>query len=190
MLLRELTLENTYHWPSCIKLFIGGLAALIVFGTAYKFFVSPKFYKHEKLLIQEQLLKERFENIQQQVKSLPIYNGQLNTVKNHVKKLLVQIAQQKEIPDLLEDISEIGLASGLTIEQFAPAVETESTSYTEVPVHMILKGSYTQLTSFFNCILKMNHLVTWHDFEIRQVSEDKQQLTLTITAKIYRYKMP
>ena len=97
-------------------------------------------------------------------------------------------------PNLLEDISKTGTASGLTFELFAPMPEVLHDFYIEVPIKIGVVGNYHQFAVFLSRVAQMSRIVTLHDLVVQGVSSEKQKtsptglLSMQMTAKIYRYR--
>jgi type IV pilus assembly protein PilO len=102
--------------------------------------------------------------------------------------MLRQLPGKTEVPSLLVDISQTGLAAGLQEKLFQPAGEVRRDFYAELPIKIRLTGSYHQLGNFVSGIAALPRIVTLHDIEIKPESKDSlDQLVLDVTAKTYRY---
>jgi type IV pilus assembly protein PilO len=104
--------------------------------------------------------------------------------------MLRQLPGKTEVPNLLVDISQTGLAAGLQEKLFQPAPELTKGFYAELPIKIRLVGSYHQFGQFVSGIAALPRIVTLHDIEIKPVGNDKSgydNLTMDITAKTYRY---
>jgi type IV pilus assembly protein PilO len=102
--------------------------------------------------------------------------------------LLRQLPGKTEVPSLLVDISQTGLAAGLQEKLFQPQPEQRKDFYAELPIKIRLTGSYHQLGEFVSGIAALPRIVTLHDIDIKPDSKDAyDQLSLELTAKTYRY---
>lgn len=199
--LSELTLDNVGQWPLPIKYFMAALFALVIIGIGYWVIIKPNFEQYDILVTQMSGLKTEFEQKQQQASNLQAYRVQLQLMNERFGNMLKQLPAQNEMPGLLEDISKMGIASGLTFELFAPQPEVVHDFYIELPINITVVGNYDQLALFLSRIAEMGRIVTLHDIDIGGLDDDKQQTTETakpasaaeilemkITAKIYRYR--
>ncbi|MFC3908429.1 type 4a pilus biogenesis protein PilO [Legionella dresdenensis] len=197
--LNELTLDNVGQWPATVKYIMAGLVAAAVIGLGYWLFIKPNFEQYDSLLAQQETLKQDFERKQQQAANLQAYKNQLQIMNERFGNMLKQLPAQNEMPGLLEDISKTGVASGLTFERFAPEPEVKHDFYIELPIKIAVIGNYHELAVFLSRIAEMSRIVTLHDFDIKPVDAEKQQvkpakpaggdqLKMEITAKIYRYR--
>ena len=88
---------------------------------------------------------------------------------------------------LLDDISRIGLQSGLVFELFKPGKETAKEFYAELPINIRVKGNYHQFGNFVSGTAALPRIVTLHDFSITEAKKGEAGMTMTATAKTYRY---
>ena len=107
--------------------------------------------------------------------------------------MLRQLPNRTEVPNLLVDISQTGLAAGLEEKLFQPQGENRKDFYAELPISIRLTGNYHQMGKFASGIAALPRIVTLHDLEIVPVggrnnaSADPGELVLNVTAKTYRY---
>ena len=102
--------------------------------------------------------------------------------------LVRQLPSDTEVPGLLEDITNRGIASGLEFTSIDLQPEQAAEFYVELPIKMVVEGTYHDLGAFVSGIAGLPRIVTLHDFDIVPGDESDGSLTLSITAKTYRYK--
>ena len=126
------------------------------------------------------------------------YRQQLAEIERTFGAMLRQLPGKTEVPSLLVDISQTGLASGLQEHLFQPGGESRKDFYAELPIKIQLSGGYHEFGQFVSGIAALPRIVTLHDIEITggaaQRSQGRgrapapsDQLTLNLTAKTYRY---
>ncbi len=187
--LQSLDIKDIGRWPLLFRILFIGLAFLLVLGGGYYYFVHKAVLPQlERAQGQEVDLKKDFELKQRKAANLDAYKAQLDEMTVNFGTMLRQLPGQTEIPSLLVDISQTGLASGLEEELFQPAVEQAKDFYAEKPIAIRLKGSYHELGQFVSGIAALPRIVTLHDIDISPVTKDLgAELTLNVTAKTYRY---
>jgi type IV pilus assembly protein PilO len=154
-----------------------------------------------------QLLKARAEQVslwstfdekQRKAANLEAYRQQLAEIERTFGAMLRQLPGKTEVPSLLVDISQTGLAAGLQERLFQPGAETKKDFYAELPIKIQLTGGYHEFGEFVSGIAALPRIVTLHDIEIvransransgrRGAPPPSDQLTLNLTAKTYRY---
>lgn len=192
--LNELTLENVGQWPILVKIGVLLGISLLIIALGYWLIIQDSFAKYDRLKAQEKILKADFENKQHQVFNLAEYRLQLQIMTENFASMLKQLPAKNEMPGLLEEISKTGVASGLKFELFAPQSEVTHDFYVELPIKISVVGNYFQLAEFLSRVAEMNRIVTLHEFSIEGVSSkdhkviSADELVMSITAKIYRYR--
>lgn len=84
-----------------------------------------------------------------------------------LKEAVTQLPDTKEIPDLLSAISGVGRESGLEIVQFRQRPEAYRDFYAEVPVDMVVRGTYFQVEAFFARVSELQRIVNINNISIR-----------------------
>jgi type IV pilus assembly protein PilO len=134
-------------------------------------------------LEQQQATKTR------QIAQLDVLRQQVKQLDAELAKALAQLPDQKEIPDLLSTVSSLGRESGLEILLFRQKPENLQDFYAEVPVEMSMKGTYAQLTEFFDKVGGLNRIVNVKDIVMKTpvVTEGRVLLSSTCNAVTFRF---
>ena len=165
-----------------------GAAALLV-ALYYTFSYSPN-----AAVLGER--RSRLEELEQQQATKTRQVAQLEVLKVKVKELdaklreaLAQLPDQKEIPELLSTVSSLGRESGLDLPLFRQRPEVLQDFYAEVPVEMMMKGSYAQLKEFFDKVGGLNRIVNVKDITMKSptISEGRVLLSATCNAVTFRF---
>jgi type IV pilus assembly protein PilO len=137
----------------------------------------------------ERTLRDEFRNKHAKAVNLEVYKQQLKDIERSFGALLRQLPGKTEVPNLLVDISQTGLAAGLEEKLFQPAPEQKKDFYAELPIKIRLSGSYHEFGEFVSGIAALPRIVTLHDIEIKPVDAKSSYdtLMLDLTAKTYRY---
>jgi type IV pilus assembly protein PilO len=150
--------------------------------------VRPELQQKEA---QEQTLRQEFQQKHARAVNLAVYKQQLKDLQRSFGALLRQLPGKTEVPNLLVDISQTALGAGLQQKLFQPEHEQAQDFYAELPIKMVLTGSYHQFGEFVSGIAALPRIVTLHDIQIQPDKEKGaggyDDLTLTLTAKTYRY---
>ena len=102
--------------------------------------------------------------------------------------MLRQLPGETEIPSLIVDISQTGLASGLQEKLFQPQAEIPKDFYAEKPIRIRLSGGYHEMAKFVSGIAALPRIVTLHDINITPEERGAyDKLSLEVTAQTYRY---
>ena len=188
--LRTLDPKDPGRWPLPIRAFFVVLIFVICTGFAWYLLVwnedRPVLQKAEADEID---LRSQFENKQQRAANLDAYKAQLAEMERNFGAMLRQLPGKTEVPNLLVDISQTGLAAGLQEKLFQPGSEKSNGFYAELPIKIKLVGSYHQFGAFVSGIAALPRIVTLDDIQIVPVDAkgNYDNLTMDVTAKTYRY---
>jgi type IV pilus assembly protein PilO len=188
--LRNLDPRDPGRWP--LPVMVAAVAStFIVLSLLLIYFfvwtdVRPELQQKES---QELSLRNEFQQKHARAVNLAVYKQQLKDLQRSFGALLRQLPGRTEVPNLLVDISQTALAAGLQQKLFQPEAEQASDFYAELPIKMVLTGSYHQFGEFVSGIAALPRIVTLGDIDIKPTGGNGgyDDLTLTVTAKTYRY---
>lgn len=124
------------------------------------------------------------------VSNLPQLRQEVADLNAALKKAVSQLPDTKEIPDLLSGISAVARESGLEIQQFRQKAETYQDFYAEVPVEILVKGTYWQVEQFFKKVADLTRIVNVGDIGIKAptlIENDPVQLQTSCAATTFRF---
>jgi len=187
--LRSLDPRDPGRWPLPVLAGAVAVAFLVVAGVLIYLFVwNEQRPRLQQFAAEEQTLKQEFRDKHAKAVNLEVYKQQLKDIERSFGALLRQLPGKTEVPSLLVDISQTGLAAGLQEKLFQPQPEVKKDFYAELPIKIRLSGSYHQFGEFVSGIAALPRIVTLHDIDIKSDSKDAyDQLSLELTAKTYRY---
>ena len=190
--LRTLDPRDVGRWPLPVRGFFIFLIFIVCAAFCWYMWVWDDYRPVlQKAEADELDLKSQFENKQQRAANLDAYKAQLGEMERSFGAMLRQLPGKTEVPNLLVDISQTGLAAGLQEKLFQPAGEQSKGFYAELPIKIRLVGSYHEFGTFVSGIAALPRIVTLHDIQITPVAADKvggyDNLTMDVTAKTYRY---
>ena len=187
--LRSLDPRDPGRWPMPVRAGAVALAFVVLSVLGIYMLVwneqRPELQRHQQ---EEQTLRQEYHDKHAKAVNLEIYKQQLKDIERSFGALLRQLPGKTEVPSLLIDISQTGLAAGLQEKLFQPEAEQRKDFYAELPIKIRLTGSYHQFGEFVSGIAALPRIVTLHDIDIRSDNKDAyDQLSLELTAKTYRY---
>jgi type IV pilus assembly protein PilO len=187
--LRSLDPRDPGRWPLPV---LAGAVALAFLAVAlvgmYLLVWNEQRPELQRRQDEEQQLRQQFRDKHAKAVNLDIYKQQLKDIERSFGALLRQLPGKTEVPNLLVDISQTGLAAGLQEKLFQPEPEVKKDFYAELPIKIRLTGSYHQFGEFVSGIAALPRIVTLHDIDIKPDNKDAyDQLSLELTAKTYRY---
>ena len=194
--LKELDFNNIGAWPQQARIGFCALLALLIVGLAWYLFVSDKRTELEGLERQESDLRGEFETKQGRAANLEPLKQQLAQMEQQLQQMLRQLPSKTEMPDLIVDISQTALATGISNELFQPGPEQPKEFYAEKPIALRMVGTYHQFGGFVSGVASLPRVVimTMHDISLKPKAGGKDAtitsnsaLELVGTVKTYRY---
>jgi type IV pilus assembly protein PilO len=187
--LRTLDPADPGRWPLPVRMAaVAACFVVLSFVLVYTLVWNKQRPELERFEAEEVTLRNEFQTKHAKAVNLEVYKQQLKDIERSFGALLRQLPGKTEVPNLLVDISQTGLAAGLDEKLFQPAPEQRRDFYAELPIKIRLAGSYHELGEFVSGIAALPRIVTLHDIEIKPENKDVyDQLTLDLTAKTYRY---
>ncbi|HIL41338.1 MAG: type 4a pilus biogenesis protein PilO [Methylococcales bacterium] len=177
----EITAIET--WPFNIKLLVGALVCVVVLIAGFFLDIAPQLQDLEKLEKKEQQLKTTFESRQKKIVNFSGYKNQYAEVEQMLVSMLKKLPKKSEVADLLVEVSQVGLNSGLKFKLFKPMQGKEKDFYKELPIQIKVVGQYKQLAVFISGLAGLSRIVTIHNIAIQ--SSKEQFLTMNALLKTY-----
>jgi len=176
--------------PLAIKLLIPVGFIIIISGIYYLALYRP----HEKKLVQldaeyKKLEAKRTEK-QKIADNLDKYKLEFAKTESDLKRILIQLPSNKEIPNLLSKISALGSASGLEFLLFKPSKsEKLKDFYKEIPIEIKVIGTYHEVAVFFDRTSRLQRIVNISNIKMGGAKniEGKMILSTSCQAITYRY---
>lgn len=196
--LRNLDTSNPGGWPGSVKAFFCALLALVILFLGWYLFVSDRQDTLEQAKRTEATLKADFEEKQRRAVNLEPLKQQLAEMELMLQQMMRQLPSKTEMPDLIVDISQTALASGIANELFQPQPEIRKEFYAEKPIALRMVGTYHQFGAFVSGVASLPRVVimTMHDISLKPKPAGNGAdgaivpggaLMLEGTVKTYRY---
>ncbi|MDH3339242.1 MAG: type 4a pilus biogenesis protein PilO [Gammaproteobacteria bacterium] len=187
--LKSLDINDVGRWPLAFRAAVIVAAFIVVLGLGVYFtIVKDKAPQLQRAQDDEQTLRVTFENKQRKAANYDAYKAQLAQIEQSFGTMLRQLPGETEIPSLIVDISQTGLASGLQEKLFQPQPEIPRDFYAEKPIKIRLSGGYHEIANFVSGVAALPRIVTLHDINITpEGAESFDRLSIEVTAKTYRY---
>jgi len=182
----NLDVNNIGSWPAAVKIIVTIILFVLVIGIGYYLHITDKQQDLSQVEAKELDLRQEYENKAALAANLDALRIQKQEMEEAFGALLRQLPSDTEVPGLLEDITRTAIDNELRIESIDLLPENKTEFYIELPIEIVVEGSYHKIGSFVSGVANLSRIVTLHDFEIGPIS-GRQQLRMEITAKTYRY---
>jgi type IV pilus assembly protein PilO len=187
--LKSLDPNDPGRWPLPVRIGFVSVVFVVLSAALFYFFVwSDQKPRLDQAAAQEQELRNTFKFKHSKAVNLSVYQQQLQDIERSFGALLRQLPGRTEVPNLLVDISQVGVGAGLEEKLFQPSPEIKKDFYAELPIRIRLSGSYHQMGEFVSGIAALPRIVTLDGITIRPENRDfYDNLSFELTAKTYRY---
>lgn len=187
--LKSLDVNDIGRWPAAFRGAVIVVVFLAVVGLGIYFtIIEDKRPQLQRAQDDELQLRTTFENKQRKAANYDAYKAQLTQIEQSFGTMLRQLPGETEIPSLIVDISQTGLAAGLQEKLFVPQSEIPKDFYAEKPINIRLSGGYHEIGNFVSGIAALPRIVTLHNITITpETTGSFDVLSMEVTAQTYRY---
>lgn len=187
--LKNLDVNDVGRWPLVFRAAVICIAFMAALAMGiYWFIIEDKAPQLQRAQDEEETLRDSFENKQKKAANYDDYRNQLTQMTQSFGTMLRQLPGKTEIPSLIVDVSQTGLAAGLKEKLFQPQPEIPKDFYAEKPIKISLSGGYHEIAKFVSGVAALPRIVTLHDISISSGNpDDYDNLTIEVMAKTYRY---
>jgi len=165
-------LEPKHRWLIC------GLAVLLLAGIGY-YLHSMHAESFETLGFAVEETRQSVQKHQAVAIRLDELKARLVALDEALKVAITLLPETREIPELLTQISRLGLNAGLEFRLFKPEPERPADFYAEVPVSLSILGFFHDLARFFDHLSKLSRIVNVTDIKITPAKGSGEAYTLT-----------
>jgi len=174
--------------PLAVKIAIIITLCLALAAAGYFLDTTKQKAELEKIITEEQQLRQIFSNKQAKAANLEAYKQQLDEMRTSFGTLLRQLPNETEIETLLTDISQTGISAGLEIDYFKPEGLSPKEFYSEYPIKLKVTGRYHEFAEFISGVAALPRIVTVKDISIKPTDpKGGVKLSMELTAITYQY---
>ncbi len=169
-----LDMNSIYKLPTSKKIVILVVILAVVIGLyAYAFFIPQR----------DELngLKQQLNNLVRELneskaiaKDLEKFKKQVEELNLELTKALTQLPNEKEIPEILRNISALGKESKLNFTLFRPKPEEPQQFYAKVPIELVFLGNYHDTGIFFDKVSKLPRIINVVNFNMVRAKEQEK----------------
>ncbi len=183
------SVEKILKLPTLHKIIILVVVVIVEFAALFYFLYIPK---HKELNTLRGDLTKLQAEVAEKTKiadNLPKIQKQYNDLQGELVKALEELPNSKEIPTLLTSITNLGKAAGLDFLVFRPKAEAVKDFYAEVPVDIVVYGSYYSIANFFAAVANLPRIVNIASVDFTEVKNvnNRMMMKVTCVATTFRF---
>jgi type IV pilus assembly protein PilO len=162
---------------------------ILLLGGLFVYFVYiPKSDEITRLEQQIENLERRVVIAKSRARNLDKLKAEMEVFEAQFKEALKLLPNEREIPNLLRTITQMGSDSNLEFHLFKPEKEVPETFYIAIPVSIEVAGDFLDVARFFDKVGGMERIVNILNVSMRPEKDFSTTLKTTCTAVTYRFK--
>ena len=182
-------LDKILDRPRAQKLAILGVIVVLLAALDYSFLYGPQSQEIAKLDEELEAARNDITGKRQKAMNLPRLQTENREIDARLKEAVAQLPNKREIPGLLSAISNKARESGLEILVFRPRAENYQEFYAEVPVDIVVKGSFRNVVAFFDQVGRLERLVNINNIGFKNpvIAGDRVAVESASLATAFRF---
>ena len=113
--------------------------------------------------------------------NLPRLQKEYELLNLELAHALTELPNSKEIPSLLTSITTLGKSAGLDFLTFRPKPEVSKDFYADVPVDIIVSGSYHSVANFFAAVSNLPRIVNITNVAFSDIKSVNNRMMTKVT---------
>ena len=154
-------LSSLDNIPRSQKILLIVLLFLIIVGGFIYFIVVPRKAQIDALRNNVDALNRQISINEVKLRRLDQLKVENQILQTRLKELQAQLPAEQEVSNLLKQISDLSVESGLEVKLWKPVPRKDDPSklYVVIPVDVELSGGYHELGTFFDRVSKLPRIV-------------------------------
>jgi type IV pilus assembly protein PilO len=173
------------------KLLLVLVIAVLIFGLYWQFAYKGKARTINRLRSDLSNKQAKLNENEAIARNLPRFKAEVNKLNQQLGKVVQELPNSREIPNLLETISNLGALNGLEVIYIKPQNDVDKGFYAEVPIAIKVKGGYHEMGLFLDALSRLPRIINVSDVTIGNAREDERSgiilLDISALATTYRY---
>jgi type IV pilus assembly protein PilO len=182
-------IEKILKLPAKQKILLLVLVSALEAAALVWFLYMPKHNELNSLKTDLSKLQGEIDDKTRIANNLPKLKAEYEQLNRELAQALTELPNSKEIPSLLTSITTLGKNAGLDFLTFRPKSEVPRDFYADVPVDIIVAGSYYSVANFFAAVSNLPRIVNITNVafsDIKNVS-NRMMTRVTCLATTFRF---
>lgn len=181
-------LENLENLEPSRKIAIAIGVPVLVLLAYYFLIVSPRTVRTAQLSTHIEEMQQERDQKKFEAEQMPERQKEVDALDKQLKFALTRLPDEKEIPELLSSISNLGRDSGLEILVFRQLPEGYQEFYAEVPVEMQVRGNYHQVAQFLDRVGKLDRIVNVSNIALKAPKNVDETVQLDVNSRVTTFR--
>ena len=185
--LSSLDINDIGSWTRRVKILMAAVLCILIIVAGYHFIIKDQLADLKEIQKKEPQLKNTYLEKKALAINLDAYKKQMIEADENFGVLRKQLPNESEIPDLLIDMTQVGLSRGLQFEQIKPGATIEKDFYAEKLVNITANGRYHQIAEFISDVAALPRIINVANFTLERQNDNPEVLVLKAVTKTYHY---
>jgi type IV pilus assembly protein PilO len=164
------------------------LIVLIPVVAFYFAFYQPNSEKIQGLKAKEVSMQKTLKEVKEKASELAKFEQELKAAEMLFQEAAVLLPNEKEIPQLLKDISSLGRSAGLDFLTFKPLADIPKDFYAEIPITINVRGPYHNMGFFFDQVSKLERIVSVSNVKMGSPKKEAGEMLLKSDCRLVTYR--
>ena len=173
------------------KILLVLVAVLLVLGLYWQFAYKGKAKTINRLRSDLSNKQAKLNENEAIARNLPRFKEEVQKLNQQLARVVQELPNQREIPNLLETISNLGGINGLDVIYIKPQNDVDQGFYAEVPIAIKVKGGYHEMGLFLDALSRLPRIINVSNVTMGNAREDARSgvilLDISALATTYRY---
>ncbi len=165
--------------PKTQKLILFFVLLIIILIAFFQLLYQPNQKKIKQLVAVRDSLRTEVQKAEAARERLPELQAKIARLELEWEKAKEMLPKEKEIPSLIQQISNSGTKAGVSFLLFRPGAPQLKTNYSEIPVQIKIACNYHQLGRFLSNIGNLARIVNVPSVTIKAGNERSIEATLS-----------
>jgi len=171
-----------------IKLAITVVIVLLPAVAFYFAYYQPKAEEIAHLEKKKVTLQKEIKEVKKKAANLAKFEKELEEARVKYLEMAVLLPKDKEIPQLLKDISSLGRTAGLDFNTFKPLPDVPRDFYAEIPISIKVRGPYHNMGYFFDQVSKLERIVSVTNVKMSSPKKESGEMLLNSDCRLVTYR--
>ncbi|GMR04179.1 MAG: type 4a pilus biogenesis protein PilO [Thermodesulfobacteriota bacterium] len=162
----KINIDSIIKLPTSKKIIILAAINIFIVVVIYWFFISPQKAAVVSLRGDLTRISKQIEDNRRVAADIPKYLRDKEELEAKLREAVSRLPNEKEIPDLIDAVSDAAKRAGLKILLFKPSREVQKGFYAEIPINMAVEGRFESLYDFSLKVGSLPRIVNLTSMEI------------------------
>lgn len=175
------SVEKVLKLPTKQKIAVLALIVIVEAALLIWFLYLPKHNELNALHSELEKLQGEINEKTRIANNLPKLQQEYDKLNQELAQALTELPNSKEIPSLLSNITTQGKNAGLDFLTFRPKAEVLKDFYADVPVDIVVSGSFYSVANFFAAVANMPRIINISNVGFSDIKSINNRMMTKVT---------